>query len=70
MRHFSAGKFEFESLNITNNIAPNIQTNLDVVQATIVGHESRDLLTVLDELDSDAFSDGRVRLLGLDTTAI
>lgn len=39
---------------------------LDVVQATIPGHEGGDLLAVLDELHSDALADGGVRLLGFD----
>lgn len=39
---------------------------LDVVQTTVTRHECGDLLAVLDQLDSDALSDGRVRLLGLD----
>merc|ERR1711926_11532 len=40
---------------------------LHEVQATILGHEGRDLLSVLDQLDTDALADGRVRLLSLDT---
>ena len=40
---------------------------INEVQATITGHESGDLLAVLDELGANALTDSRVRLLGLDT---
>ena len=39
----------------------------DVIQTTIVRDESCDLLAVLNKLNSDTFSDSRVRLLGLNT---
>lgn len=36
-------------------------------EATVTGDESGDLLSVLDELNTDALADSRVRLLGLNT---
>lgn len=41
---------------------------LDVIQAAVTGHKGRDLLAVLDELDTYALANGRVGLLGLNTT--
>ena len=37
------------------------------IEARTYGNESGDLLSVLDELDTDTLSDGRVGLLSLDT---
>lgn len=42
---------------------------LDEVQAAIIGHEGSNFLSVLDKLDTCALTNGRVRLLGLNTTA-
>ena len=43
---------------------------IDVVQTTIARDESGDLLTVLNELDTDALTNSGVRLLGFNTTKI
>lgn len=42
---------------------------VDEVEAAIVGHEGSNLLSVLDQLNTSALTNGRVRLLGLDTAA-
>lgn len=41
---------------------------LNVVEAAVTGHKCRDLLPVLDELDTHALPNGRVGLFGLNTT--
>ena len=42
---------------------------LHVVETAVPRHERRDLLTVLDQLDTHTLPDGGVRLLGLHTAA-
>ena len=42
---------------------------LNEVQTSIIGHEGSNLLAILDKLHSCALPDGRVGLLGLNTTA-
>lgn len=66
---------ELDSGNITDGVTLATETgnedlvvDLDEVQATVVGDESGDLLAVLQQLDTDTLTDGRVGLLGLDTT--
>ena len=60
--------------NITLSVTGTTETSdedfivfFDVVEATIIGDEGDDLLTVLDELDTDALTDGGVRLLSFNT---
>ena len=52
----------------TESSYQNLVVLFNVVETTVTGHEGCDLLTVLDKLNTDALSDGRVRLLSLDTT--
>jgi hypothetical protein len=48
----------------------NLVVLINEVEATVVGHEGRDLLTVLDELNTHALTHSGVRLLGLDTNLL
>ena len=41
---------------------------IDKIQTTITRNESRNLLTVLDQLNTDTLTDGRIRLFGFKTT--
>ena len=65
---------EPNSGNITDGVTLTAKTSnqdfvifFNKVQTTILRYESSDLLTVLDQLYTDALSDGRVRLLSLNT---
>jgi hypothetical protein len=66
---------ETDTWNITLGLALTTETGnqdfvvfVNVVQTTIVGDESRNLLSVLDQLNTNTLSNGRVGLLGFDTT--
>jgi len=64
--------FEADAGNVADGVAgstesrhQNLVVLLDVVQATVLGDKGGDLLSVFDELNSDALPDGRVGLLSL-----
>ena len=66
---------ETDSRNITNSVTRTTESsnqNLVVlvhkVQTTITRNESGDLLSILDQLNTDALTNGRVRLLSLYST--
>jgi len=68
------GNLEADTGNITLGVTGATETSdenfvvfLEDVKATIAGHEGSDLLAVLDELDTDRLTNGRVRLLGLNS---
>lgn len=65
---------ESHSRNISLGLALTTETReedfvvfVDKVETTIIGNESSDLLSVLDQLDTNTLSDGRVGLFGFDT---
>lgn len=70
-----ADDLETDSGNITDSVTGTTETSnedfivlINVVQATITRDESSDLLTVLDELDTNALTNSRVGLLSFNTT--
>ena len=71
-----AHHLEADSRNITHGMTGTAETGnqhlivlIHVVQAAITGHEGSDLLAVLDQLHTDALTNGRVGLLGLHTAS-
>ena len=64
------GNLETDTGNITDGVTRSTETSdqnfivlIDKVQATITRDESGDLLSVLDELNTNGLTDSRVRLL-------
>ena len=68
-----ADHLETDSRNITHSMTETGNQHLvvliHVVQATITRHEGSDLLAVLDQLHTDALTNGGVGLLGLHTAS-
>ena len=72
-----ANDLETDTGDITDSVTRTTETSnkdfivfINVVQATIARDESGDLLTVLNELDTDALTNSRVGLLGFNTTKL
>ena len=70
-----ADDLETDSGNITDSVTGTTETSnkdfivfINVIQATITRDESGDLLTVLNELDTNALTNSRVGLLSFNTT--
>ena len=69
-----ADDLETDSGNISHSVTGTTETGnehlvvlIDKVQTTIARDEGGDLLTILDQLHTDALTNGRVGLLGLDS---
>ena len=69
-----ADDLETDSGNISHSVTGTTETGnehlvvlINEVQTTIARDESSDLLTILDQLHTDALTNGRVGLLGLDS---
>ena len=70
-----ADNLETDTGDITDSVTGTTETSnkdfivfINVVQTTIARDESGDLLTVLNELDTDALTNSGVRLLSFNTT--
>ena len=69
-----ADNLETDSRNITDSVSGTTESSnqhlvilINVVQATITRNEGSNLLSVLDQLNTHALTNGRVRLLSLDS---
>lgn len=67
---------EPDSGNVTNGVALSAETSdqdfvvfLNIIEATIPRNECGNFLAILDQLNTNALSDSRIRLLSFDATA-
>merc|ERR1712060_790141 len=63
----NTGDISYGVTRTTETSNQNLVVLLNVVEATVIWHEGRDLLSVLDELNTNTLADGRVWLFSLNS---